>query len=96
MYLKLIIESFEFWIVRQKSECSVYHHVSNCSYWVNKEINFWNSSLSLNMYSAVTCMSGNGHAMAYHEAESQIEEVKVIKSSCQNVGKKNWSVFSSS
>jgi len=38
-------------------------------------------------------MSGNGHAMAYHEAESQIEEVKVIKSSCQNVGKKLICVF---
>jgi len=60
---------------------------------VHKEINFWNSSLSLNMYSAVTCMSGNGHAMAYREAENQIEKVKVIKSSCQNVGKKLICVF---
>lgn len=60
---------------------------------MHKEINFWNSSLSLNMYSAVTCMSGNGHAMAYREAENQIEKVKVIKSSCQNVGKKLICVF---
>lgn len=42
------------------------------------------------MYSDVTCMTSSGHAMYNQQAVSQMEEVKVIKSSCRNVGNNRW------